>query len=345
MRVYHFALLFLIFFLAIIIKTDLNIGKMEAVEKEKMEMTESLDSATSDAINFLAVSDKFGTNAINRDEVVNTFLTSLYSSMGIISDEDAKTEVELYIPIILLCDTDGFYLYYHNDYKDPFGNTYTKRIWSEKVPYYYQDDEFIYRFNLTDMVTIYDIHNILPDDSENVIELNYHEIQTDNIYEDFRNNHGENFLLKDESFELIKKNAIISQIEDVLSYYTNKHNSIARQNGITYNFAFPAGKENEWAEYMDDVNLLIVFQGYPYGVDKDYTFNKIASAGANIIRRSDYYVEKKSWYYLAHKAGCVKLKESTTVLEETFESIEECAKIGAYCDDCIENSPRVPDLK
>ena len=44
---------------------------------------------------------------------------------------------------------------------------------------------------------------------------------------------------------------------------------------------------------MDDVNLHVVFQGYPYGSDGNYTYNKIASAGAGIIRKPSYYVEEK----------------------------------------------------
>jgi hypothetical protein len=30
--------------------------------------------------------------------------------------------------------------------------------------------------------------------------------------------------------------------------------------------------------------------------DSDYTFNKIASAGGNIIKKPVYFVEKRGWY-------------------------------------------------
>lgn len=343
MKVFHYALLFLIFFLAVIIKTDISIGKLKAIENERTELTRKLTAATSDAVGYLATSGVYGANSIKRDELIDRFFTSLYASMGIISDANAQAELEMYIPVILLCDYDGYYLYYYDTFTAEDGSTYSKRTWSEKMPYYYKDDYFIYRFTLSDMIYLYDINNllVLP---EEVIEADCHEFQKDDRYELFKLQHAEHFLFDDEKFKLTKKEAIINQLEKVLSHYTSRHNAIARQNGISYSFSFPSGFEDEWAGYMDDLNMLVVFQGYPYGVDRDYTFNKIASAGGNIIKKPLYFVEKKGWYYLAHIKGCPELEDSTTLLEETFDSIEACARIGAYSDDCIEYGARLPVL-
>lgn len=345
MKLYHIAISFLIFLLAVVIKTDLSIGRMEEIEHEKAELTESLYTAISDAIRGVSDSGRYGGNSIDKKEVTDTFFTSLYSALGIMSDQNAQSEVELYIPVILLCDSDGYYVYYYDDYKDSHGNSYTKRIWSEKMPYFYRDNNFIYRFTLIDTLGIYDASRTLAEAPQNVFDVDYHEVQTEALYQTFRQTHKSSPLLKDEAYKLMKKTAIISQLENVLSYYTFKHNSIARQNGITYSFSFPSGQGEEWAKYMDDVNMLVVFQGYPYGDKRDYTFNKVAASGANVIKRQAFYIEKKSWYYLAHKADCDKLKENTNVLEEPLDSLTECAKLGAYCDDCIEHGARVPELK
>jgi len=344
MKIYHFTLLFLMFLLVIIIRTDIQIGRLKALELEKKELTISLDSATSDAINYLATSGAYGTNKINKDMLVTKFYNSLYSTMGIISDRSKQAEIELYIPVILICDVDGYYLYYYDRYIGSDGQSYSSRVWSEKLPYTYQDENFVYRFMLTDQVNIYDVNNLLGTENK-VMQMNYHEIQVEEAYADFRSDHSDSFLLDDAKYELVKKAAIIKQVEESLSNYTNRHNEIARQNGITYNFSFPVGQEEEWAGYMDDVNLLVVFQGYPYGANRDYTYNKVLSAGANVIKRDLYYVAKKSWYLLAHKTGCSHLAESTTVLEETFETIEECAKLGAYCcPECIKHGASVPTI-
>ncbi len=344
MKVHHFALIFLIFFFVTVLKTDLNIGRMEVLENEETELIESLNSAASDAINYLAASGKYGENSIEKEKVASIFFASLYSALGIMSDRNAQAELELYIPVILLCDSDGFYVSYYDGYKDGYGQTFIKRVWSEKMPYYHQDENFVYGFSLTDRVKIYDVNNLLGF-SEKVIDANYYDFQEDDVYRNFRNSHPGNILLKEEEFKLVRKAAIMSQLEEVLSYYTSKHKLIARQNGITYQFSFPAGQDDVWAQYLDDVNLVVVFQGYPYGMNRDYTFNKVSSSGANIIRKPIYYVEEKSWYYLAHKAGCPELEGNIMVLEMAFENLMECAKIGAFCHNCIDNGPRVPELK
>ncbi|NLO08665.1 MAG: hypothetical protein GX129_02195 [Clostridiales bacterium] len=344
MKIYHFALLFLIFFLGAVIKTDVSIGKLKAIENEKEEIRTSLSSATSDAVNYLSKTGSYGGGAINKQEVLNTFFTSLYTSLGIISDPSAQAEIEIYIPVILLCDVDGYYVYYYDEYRAADGNTYVERMWTEKKPYGYEDEYFIYRFSLTDMVYLYDKNNLLGID-EAVIGSDYKEFQKNPLYADFRTHNNSCILLNDEDYEIIRKATIMNKLEEEMAYYTSKHNLIASRQGITYSFSFPSGKQDEWAEYIEDVNIIVVFQGYPYGPDRDYTYNKIASAGANIVKNPRYYVEEKSWYFLAHIQGCEKIAESTTLLEDTFDTIEECVKLGAYCCECIEHGARVPELK
>lgn len=344
MKIYHFTLIFLIFFLATVIKTDVSIGRLKDIENEKEEMTRALSSATSDAINYLSRTGSYGAGSINKEEVLSTFFTSLYSSLGIISDVSAQDEIEIYIPVILLCDVDGYYVYYYDEYIASDGNTYIERVWTEKMPYSHEDEYFVYRLTLTDIVHVYDRDNILGLDRP-VIESERKEFAKNPIYEDFRRNYSDCILLDDEDYSLIRKGAIINRMEEVMAYYTSRHNHIAKEQGITYSFSFPTGNQENWAEYIDDVNILVVFQGYPYGPDRNYTYNKVASAGANLIKKPRYYVEERSWYFLAHRQGCEKIREGTTLLEETFDSIEACAELGAYCCECIEHGARVPELE
>lgn len=344
MKIYHFALIFFIFFLLAVIKTDISVGKLKAIENEKKEITAGLSSAASDAVNYLSKTGSYGGSSINKEEVLTTFFSSLYSSLGIISDASAQAEIEMYIPAILLCDLDGYYVYYYNENKESDGNTYIERTWTEKLPYSYEDEHFIYRFTLTDMVHIYDKNNLL-NQGKSVVESMYSEFQTNPVYADFKKRYSGCILLHNEEYELARKGVIINKLEETMAYYTSRHNIIASRQGITYAFSFPADKEDEWAQYIDDVNILVVFQGYPYGPDRNYTYNKIASAGANLVKKPRYYVEKKSWYLLAHRQGCEKINESATLLEETFDKLEDCVKLGAYGCECIEYGARVPDLK
>ena len=344
MKIYHFVLMFLVFFIGAVLKTDVSIGKLRSIESEKEEITISLTAATSDAVNYLSRTGCYGTGSINKEEVLNTFFTSLYSSLGIISNPSAQAEIEIYIPVILLCDVDGYYVYYYEEYKANDGNPYIERLWSEKMPYCYEDECFIYRFTLTDMVYVYDKDNLLGID-ETVLEGEYKEFGKNPLYADFKKKNNGCILFNDVEYELIRKGTIINTLENVMAYYTSKHNLIAQRQGITYSFSFPTGKRGEWAEYIDDVNILVVFQGYPYGPDRNFTYNRIASAGANIYRKSRYYVEKKSWYYLAHRQDCQRIKNKDMILEETYDTAPACVRLGAYCCECIEHGARVPEFK
>jgi hypothetical protein len=344
MKIYHFALLFLILFIGSIIKTDISVGRLKGMEVEKAEMNNAITRAVDDAVNYLTETGSYGTSTINKDGVITTFFGSLYSSLGLISNKSAQAEIEMYLPVILLCDRDGYYVYYNDEYKSSDGNTYIERIWSEKLPYSYEDDYFIYRFTLTDMVYIYDKNDIFNLERK-VINTAYQEFATNPEYTDLKTSYSDCILLNEESYNLVRKGAILNKLEDVMTYYTSKHNHIANQQGVTYTFSLPSGKRDEWAEYIDDVSLLVVFQGYPYGAGKNYTYNKVISAGANIIMKPRYYMEKKSWYYLVHRQGCEMLSKNNALLEETFDSVEECVKKGAYCCECIEYGARVPSLE
>lgn len=344
MKVYHFALIFLIFFLSIIIQTDILLGRLNEINNEKKELEKSLVTAVSDVANYLTETGSYGTGTINKNDVLTTFFASFYSSLGIISDKSAQSEVEMYIPVILLCDIDGYYVYYFDEHKANDGNTYIERVWTEKMPYSYEDEYFIYRFTLNDMVYIYDKGNILKQENK-VLYIDHKEFAGNPEYNVLKLKYKDCILLNEYDYETAKKTAIINKLEEVMVYYLNKHNYIANRQGITYTFSFPAGNSKEWADYIDDVSLLAVFQGYPYGPGRNYRYNKIACAGANIVKKPRYYVEEKSWYKLAHKQGCEKIIESTTLLDETFDSIEECVKLGAYCCECIKHGARVPILK
>lgn len=240
MKVYHFALIFVLFFLAVFVRTDIVIGNIKTIINEKKQISESIDTAAYDSINYLVRSGVYGTNAINKDEVISRYFNSLYSSMGITAEFNKQTELELYIPVMLLCDYDGYYIYYYDDYLTSDGKEYSDRTWSEKVPYYYKDEYFIYRFTLSDTIYLYDVNNLLNSDQK-MIQIDYHEFQVEELYSNFRTQHSNHFLLNKESFDLVKKGTIIKQLEDAMSFYTSRHNSIARQNGITYTFSFPSG--------------------------------------------------------------------------------------------------------
>jgi hypothetical protein len=265
------------------------------------------------------------------------FFNSLYASMGITDNPEKQGLLNNYVPVIAVTYEDGYYIYFSEELKGSDNYMYTNKRWSEKFPYYYEDDDFIYSFTLTDKLTIYDKKNLLDTTKEQtVFTLDYHELSTAEEYAAFRAKRPGSFLLKDEDFYLIRKGTIINCIEKSLSYYCNKHNKIAQQLNITYNFALPVVDDSEWVRSIDNPSIVVLFQGYPYGDGSTDTYNRFAISGSNIKKDIVYYLEQKSWYYVYHKEGCSELsKDGLVFLDEPYYTVSDCAKKGAYaCPYC-----------
>lgn len=337
MKLHHFALVFMLISIVIIVITDIESNNLKAVIENRKQIDRCLDIAIDDGVTSLVEVDESNHIVINKEAAINSFFMSLNSAFGVLSDEDNQEKLNLYVPVISVTMEDGFYVFYSDEFTANDEFTYVSKRWSEKFPYFYEDDDFVYRFTLGDIVSIYDKNNLLGGESDQQVYcLDYHDFQTKAEFTDFRNLRSESFLLSNESFELLRKGIIINCIEDSMAYYTSRHNKIASQYGITYNFSLPAIHDNEWAPFIDDVNMFVIFQGYPYGDGAGETYNRIASAGAKVTKNEVYYIEQKDWYFVYHRDTCPELLKSEIILRsEQYYDPLMCVKEGCYqCPVC-----------
>jgi hypothetical protein len=337
MKLYHFIILFAIIALAITFVLDIQTADLKAVVNNKEHIDQCLDTAIDDGATSLIQVDNNNNLNINKYAALDSFFVSLYSSFDIISDKDEIQKMDLYIPVVTVTMNDGYYIYYSDTYKSADGKAHLIKKWSEKFPYYYEDSDFIYGFTLEDKVNLYDKNKILDSTGgQTVYKLDFHDLQTKEEYADFRSKRPGSILLSNEAFNSIKKDTFITCIENTMAYYTSRHNSIASQYGITYDFSLPAVGKDEWDYNMQSNSMFVVFQGYPYGDETGETYNRIASAAAKITKNDVYYLEQVGWYLIYHKSTCPKLKESGIISsEEPYYSVEACAIAGAYaCPYC-----------
>lgn len=341
MKLYHYVIIFVIIAMTIIVTIDVKTNNLKAVIENIDQIDNNLDTAIDDGVTKLAEVDNNNNIKINKETAINSFFLSLYATFGVISDKDSQTKFNQYIPVVTITMEDGFYILYSDEYKDSDGYTYITKRWSEKIPYFYEDNDFIYGFTLGDVVTLYDKKNLLSDEtSQNIYKCDYHEIQTKDEFVAFRLKRPDSILLNDELFHEVRKSTIIQCIEENMAYYTSRHNRIAKQFGITYNFSLPVIKDEEWAPFLDEVSMYVVFQGYPYGKQLGETYNRIASAGVKVSKKQAYYLEQKGWYLVYHRESCPELKGGGTLfLDEPLYDIQSCCKKGAYaCPICNQNN-------
>lgn len=337
MRIHNLVIIFVVIAICFFAVLDIKSNNLEEVINNKERIERNITTAIDDGVGRLVLVSDNNKLTINRHGAVNSFFASLYSSFGITDDRDSIDKLNQYVPVITITTDDGYYIFYSDVYKASDGYMNVSKRWTEKLPYYYEDENFIYSFTFGEVVSLYDKTNCLSGGIEQkVYIMNYHDLRTKDEYSSFRSSHPDCILLNDEKFEIVRKESILKCIESSMAYYTSHHNRIAAQYGITYNFSLPPMKASEWAPYLDDVSMFVVFQGYPYGDQVGEVYNRIASAGAKISKYKMFYLEQIDWYYVYHRSSCPELDNGGLILfDEPLYSIEECAKRGAYaCPVC-----------
>jgi hypothetical protein len=289
---------------------------LTAVNGKSMEYNRFLDSAVDDGTRDLVEIDSRREIYLNKEKAVEQFFVSLYSNFGVIEDELKQRKLQEHIPIILVTDQKGFYLYYLDTYETNEGIIIGGR-WSEEYPYTYEDDNYIYNFTLGDTVTAY------IKSANAIITGNYKELGT--LYTD-------SVMAKD-TFDTIRRLAIIHKLENKMNYYINRYNTIAYQYGITYQFWLPSIDKADWYRTIDDISMFVIFQNYPYYTGSLDTYNRYGFGGARITKSNLYFVKVINGIKYYHKEECAYL--DINGLENAYFTKEECALEGAFpCLNC-----------
>lgn len=336
MKINHFTIAFALIFLTYITLIEISNKEQISITEHLEEMDRYFQSAIDDGAGKLVTSENENL-VVHKEKSAEAFLMSIYSSMGILDSPDKQELLREYLPIFAVTEESGFYVLYSDEYKDATGKKSFSKRWSEKIPYVYEDDDFVYNFTLEDNVILYDKNDLLNTTSEmKVISIDYHEMITSEKYENFRNIRPNNFMLNEESYELRKRETIIGLLEKNINYYVNQHNIIAQQYGVLYEFAMPVIDESEWVRSIIGPSIIVFFQGYPYEGTEE-TYNRFCVAGAQISKNTAYYVEDLGTYCIYHKYGCNHILDETKVT--TYYSKKESAQAGAYaCSICFPNT-------
>lgn len=317
MKLTNLAIIFFVIELTLITILDIRINNLSAVSNRRIEYDKELDSAIEDGVMNLVEVDSKRNLVLNKEVAVNQFYESLFANFGVIGNGQAENKLKGYIPVILITDTDGFYINYSDTYVSN-GETLLGQKWTEKMPYAYQDGNLIYSFTLGTYVTLYN-------KSTNAIY--------EGEYKDLAAQFPESIMTNVETFDTIRRNTIIGAIEQSMNYYINLYNKIASQYGITYQFWLPQIEKTDWYRTIDDISMLVVFQGYPYTPASMDTYNRYALGGARITKSKVYYITEENGLKYYHKAECPHVNISGIA----YYTKEECALEGAY--PCLECRP------
>lgn len=315
MKITNYAILFAVIFICLSLPRSIKTDHIQTMVKKQKEYNQALDASVQDAVFNLVEMDSAQKVQLNKDEAVQRFFKSLYSNFGILQDVYKQEQLKIYVPVILITDEDGYYIYYsHFEEKD--GSPVLYQNWTEKKAYSYEDERYVYALTLGNFIRIYDKQ------SNEVYEGDYHDLAAMMP--------GSTILASEAVFEECRRTYVVESIVNDMNYYINEHNRIARFYGVTYNFALPSIQQEDWYRTIDDISFMVVFQGYPYGSSRDY-YNRYEIGGARIRKTSSYYINMDNGIPVYHRSSCSKIVDR---LEPYYTKLE-CAREGAFpCTEC-----------
>lgn len=312
MKLIKFAILFSILIISLWVVTDVKVNNLIVMTQSKIEYNKLIDSAVDDGIAGLVELDNHKNIVLNKDKAIEQFYASLYSNFNVLGFRKKEEKLMTYIPIIVILYTDGYYINY-SDYNENEEGKFLVKKWTSKLPYAFEDEELIYKFTLGSFLSIYDKRT-----------KKIHEGEYSDLSAVFPSS-----ILKDwESFDYTRRSTIVCELEDTIKYYINNHNSIGQQFGIEYNFYLPRIEKSQWYRTVDDISMLVLFQGYPFGIFGVDRYNRYSFAGARIKKSQSYYLQydqsESQLFY--HKSTCDKLANK----KSSYYTKEECAREGGF---------------
>lgn len=263
MKFTDIGMLFSIVFLCFLVVQDSTIRDLAAIQKVQLQYNTAFDGAVQDALYQTVEVDSGRSVILNKKEVLKNFFHSLWINMGIMEENQKKRKMLFYIPVLSFVEERKFTIFYYDVDKE---GTY---CYQEKEFFYpYQEKEMTVYFTLSDYI-------YLEDKNGTIIEGKYQDIKKEVELELFSSQ---------ERFQQVRRNTIITLLQDRIKFYLNEHNKIAKKYGITYEFALPVIEEEEWYRTIDNISLLAFFQGYPYGNKQTGFYNRVAIGGARVLK-------------------------------------------------------------
>jgi hypothetical protein len=341
MKIEHYVIVFFLAASVLFLVSAYRIQTLEAMDNRTEEYNRNIDQATDDAMNdMIKVTDSF-TKDINLDECADGFFNSLFSSFGLVNSPTGQKELAMYIPVMLVTDIDGFYVMHHSGNS---AGSVSAMQWTEKMPYYYSgliDDphdpsaayKFILNYRMGDEVSLaltYRGQTKYYDGKYKYLASLYPGDSMISGFCEAASVSGKIFDPK--HFDEIRLSAMAYQVSKKMNFYVNEHNAIARSYGISYNFELPESSTDSFARAIDSISLLVIFQGYPYGVGTDDVYSRFSVSGSRLFKVDRYVIEKApdgvSYY---HRPGCSHIVDSS----KTYATKKKCAEHGAYpCQYC-----------
>ena len=284
----NISILFVLIMVSVFLVLNQKIDTVAAITKLQIKYNNAIDNAVADALYQIVDEDSIASTSIDFANVTDSFLRYLAWNLGLEAESPKGKTLSNYVPIIAFIVQDGLYLAYQklDEGEESASDNYgvvkqaneQSQFWNvgewntsiditDRIPFEQRADAYLIQYTLTDYVRII---NIQSND------------KMEGYYGDLIKLFPEILPSTKEEFDKERRLTIINCLTETMNEYIEKHNKIAKHYGITYQFSLPYIEMEEWYRTVDDISMLVLFQGYPYGNETLGYYNRMALGGARI---------------------------------------------------------------
>ncbi|HOA98302.1 MAG TPA: hypothetical protein PKK29_11080, partial [Acetivibrio saccincola] len=281
------AILFIIITIPATLLLNIKTKSIEIAVYRRIEINKMLEASVQDAVASMIEEGARGKDfKINVEKAKEGFLRSFYINNNTIEGSIDANVLKGYISCMVVVDYDGYYLISHEEKTDYDGMILIDLVCGSKKPYEYDDfSGLTYHFTLDNRLIITD--GFLGTDSFLGTREEVLEFLNDNWID------PPEFLENEEEFNDFRRRIIISVLQKAVNDTINNHNYIARQYGISYFFSLPTVPDSDWHKTIDDIGLIVFFQGMPIGISGE-KINSYALGSSGLIKK-DIYILPVGW--------------------------------------------------
>lgn len=284
----NISILFVLIMVSVFLVLNQKVDTVAAITKLQIQYNNAIDNAVADALNQIVDKDSIASTSIDFANVTDSFIHYLAWNLGLEAESQKGRSLSNYVPVIAYIVQDGLYMAYQKmDEGEEAAGKYNgeerqvdeqSQFWnvgewntsidiSDRIPFEKRIDAYLIQYTLTDYVKVINIQT-----NEKI----------EGYYGDLINMFPEIFPSTKEEFDKERRLTIINCLIETINVYIEKHNEIAKHYGITYQFSLPYIEMEEWYRTVDDISMLVLLQGYPYGNDTLGYYNRMALGGARI---------------------------------------------------------------
>ena len=260
MKPANFGIVFAMLFLSFLTVSDHGTKALQEVAAQRIMYNNCLDSAIEDAMTETVEVDTGQQINLNKQEAINEFFTALAVNFDAMENPGKKELLKAYVPAIVFIERAKITIYY-----DFFNGGKHYEVLFQKV-----EGDYRITFTLTDYVYVENMKN------GETLEGDFHDV-------------GQVFLLKlfqkEELFYEEQKQTIREELLENLEKVIAEHNEVVKKLGIQYRFFLPVIENEEWYRGIEEISMMVFFQGYPYGNNTIGYYNRMAIGGAEIKKK------------------------------------------------------------